>query len=91
MLVTEAKETALSKREFQTESIDLASFLVAAGYESAIYRNPGSTRAVFEFTETDDLHQSIISYERGAALPAKKLLNCRSWLFREASRICREG
>jgi hypothetical protein len=79
-----------SQRVFETESIDLAAYLATAGYEATICRNPTGRRAVFMFLESDELHQAIVNYERGAVLPAKKLLNVRSWLFREASRVCRE-
>ena len=80
----------MSPREFSTESIDLAAFLMTAGHDPAVYRNPDSPRAVFVFDEDGKLHEAIVAYERGAALPAKKLLNARSYLFREASRVCRE-
>lgn len=79
----------VSSREFQTESIDLASFLAVAGHVPSVYRNPASNRAIFEFAETSSLHRAILDYERGASLPAKRLLNARSWLFREASRVMR--
>lgn len=75
---------------FTTESIDLAAYLAAAGYDPSISRNPDGTRAVFGFEVSEGLQQAIIEYEQGAALPAKRLLNRRSWLFREASRIVRE-
>lgn len=74
---------------FTTESIDLSAYLAAAGFEPSISRNPEGTRAVFAFEVAEGLHQAIIEYEQGAALPAKRLLNRRSWLFREASRIVR--
>jgi hypothetical protein len=80
-----------SQRVFQTESIDLTSFLATAGFQPTIYRASTGNRAVFEFLETEELQQAIVAYERGASLPAKRLLNARSWLFREASRVCREG
>jgi hypothetical protein len=80
-----------SRVEFITESIDLASFLATAGYSPTIFPNPTGTRAVFCFIETDRLHQEIVNFERGASLPAKKLLNIRSRLFREASMAVREG
>ncbi|GFE57741.1 hypothetical protein [Geobacter sp. AOG1] len=80
-----------SQREFQTESIDLASFLVTADFNVEVLRQIGSHRAVFSFADSDALRDAIIAYERGASLPAKRLLNCRSWLFREASRVVREG
>lgn len=75
---------------FTTESIDLAAYLAAAGYEPSISRNTEGTRAVFAFEVSGGLQQAIIAYEQGAALPAKRLLNRRSWLFREASRAARE-
>jgi hypothetical protein len=79
-----------SLRVFATESIDLASFLVIAGFKPTIYRSLSGNRAVFEFAESNEIHQAIVNYERGASLPAKRLLNARSLLFREASRVCRE-
>lgn len=71
----------------ELQSIDLAAFLVTAGHEVSIYRDATGRRAVFSFPEDGNLHQAIVAYERGASLPAKRLLNVRSWLFREASRI----
>jgi hypothetical protein len=80
-----------SQRVFETESIDLAAYLAAAGHEATILRNLTGKRAVFEFAETEELQKAVINYERGATLPAKRLLNTRSWLFREASHVVREG
>lgn len=79
-----------SQRVFETESIDLASFLVTALHEVNVLVATGGRRAMFEFSDTDELREAIIAYERGATLPAKKLLNTRSYLFREASRVVRE-
>jgi len=79
-----------SKRVFRTESIDLAAFLTTAGHLPKIIRNPSGNRAVFVFVETPELRSDVLDYERGATLPGKRLLNVRSWLFREASRVCRE-
>lgn len=81
-----------SSREsiFQTESIDLSAYLAAAGYEPTIFCPPGGTRAIFSFQESDNLLRAVIDYEQSAPLPAKRLLNARSWLFREASRVVRE-
>ena len=76
---------------FRTESLDLAAFLVTAGHEPHIFRNPHERRAIFEFTETDDLLRAIINYESGSSLPAKRLLNIRSRLFREASQVVKGG
>lgn len=81
----------MSERTFETENIDLSSYLVTAGYQPAILRKVGSNRAVFCFPETADLLHTIVEYERGAALPAKRLLHTRSYLFREAGRVVREG
>lgn len=80
-----------SQRVLKIYNINLAAFLATAGHEPSIYSRPFSRRVVFEFIETDNLHEAIIEYERGAALPAKKLLNARNWLFREASRAVREA
>ena len=80
-----------STRVFRTESIDLAAFLTSAGHETTIRRAPDSLRALFEFTETEALHQAIVSYEGGAQQPAKRLLNIRSRLYREASQVVRGG
>jgi hypothetical protein len=83
--------TMTSQRVFEIESIDLAAFLATAGHEPKIYRNVTGKRAVFSFKEDAKLHEAIVAYERGASLPAKRLLNSRSWLFREASRVVKEG
>lgn len=79
-----------SQRVFETESIDLSSFLATAGFQPSICHASTGNRAVFEFSETEELQRAVVNYERGASLPAKRLLNVRSWLFREASRVCRE-
>jgi hypothetical protein len=78
-----------SLRVFEIESIDLASFLATAGHEVTVYCKPTCKRAVFSFKEDANLHTAIVAYERGASLPAKRLLNARSWLFREASSVVR--
>lgn len=80
-----------SERVFRTESIDLAAFLVTAGHEPHIFRNPHERRAIFEFAETDNLLKAIVGYEGGSTLPAKRLLNVRSRLFREASQVVKGG
>jgi len=76
-----------SKRVFETDSIDLASYLTAAGGAPTIERGVDSNRALFTFIEPAALLTAIIDYERGALLPAKRLLNARSWLYREASNV----
>jgi len=80
-----------SERVFETDSIDLASFLATAGVNPTIEKVVGSNRALFTFTQTPELLAEIIDYERGAALPAKRLLNVRSWLYREASNVVKRG
>ncbi len=80
-----------STRVFRTESIDLAAFLSTAGHELTISCAPDSRRALFEFIETEALHHAIVSYEGGAQQPAKRLLNIRSRLYREASQVVRGG
>jgi len=79
-----------SLRVFETESIDLAAFITTAGFLPTVYRQESGKRAIFEFINSQELIQAIIAYERGAALPAKRLLNTRSWLFREAGRVVRD-
>lgn len=54
-----------SQRVFETESIDLAAYLATAGHKAIIRRNPTAKRAVFEFTESDELHKAVVNYERG--------------------------
>jgi len=80
-----------SQRVFETESIDLAAYLAATGVNPAFERVVGSNRALFTFPETQELLAAVVDYERGAALPAKRLLNVRSWLYREASNIVKRG
>jgi len=81
----------MSTKVFQTESLDLAAYLVTAGFEPDIVRAPIEKRAIFEFTETEELRLAIVSYEGGASLPAKRLLNIRSRLYREASQAVKGG
>ncbi|GLI37754.1 hypothetical protein GHYDROH2_12550 [Geobacter hydrogenophilus] len=78
-----------SSRVFTTESIDLAAFLVATMHEVTVLLAAGGRRVLFEFSDTEELRNAIISYELNAILPAKRLLNSRSYLFREASRVVR--
>lgn len=80
-----------SQRVFETDSIDLASFLAAYGANPTIEQAPGGKRALFTFIETPDLLAAVIGYETGAVLPAKRLLNVRSWLYREASNVVKRG
>ena len=81
----------ISTRVFSTESIDLAAYLTSAGHELTVSCAPDSRRALFQFAETEALHQAIVSYEGGAQQPAKRLLNIRSRLYREASQVVRGG
>ena len=80
-----------SQRVFETESIDLAAYLVTAGYVVATTLNPGDHRATFQIEETPNLYCDIVGYESGMTAPAKRLLNVRSRLFREASAVVRSG
>lgn len=82
---------ATSERVFETDSIDLASFLTANGAPPVVGRVEGGKRALFTFNESPELLMAVIEYERGAALPAKRLLNVRSWLYREASNVVKRG
>lgn len=79
------------QRVFETDSIDLASFLVAHGAHPTIEQAPCGKRALFTFSETTELLAAVIGYETGAALPAKRLLNVRSWLYRQASDVVKRN
>jgi hypothetical protein len=81
----------MSNKVFRTESLDLAAYLVTAGFVPEIVRAEDLRRALFEFKETEELRQSIVSYEGGASLPARRLLNVRSRLYREASQVVKGG
>lgn len=77
---------------FTTENLDLAAFLICMGYSMNILRPTCGTRALFEFVTSSGLVQAIINYESGSPTPAKRLLNTRSRLYREASNVVkREG
>jgi len=75
-----------SQRVFQTTSIDTAANLTALGFTSAVLPGPDN-RAIFEFQDSEELRAAIIDYERGGF--AKRLLNTRSRLYREASEVMR--
>ncbi|HTP65497.1 MAG TPA: DUF5659 domain-containing protein [Geobacteraceae bacterium] len=81
----------MSSKVFRTESLDLAAYLVTAGFLPEIVRAEDLRRALFEFKETEELRQAIVSYEGGASLPARRLLNVRSRLYREASQVVKGG
>jgi len=81
----------MSTKVFRAESLDLAAYLVTAGFEPDIVRSSSERRAIFEFQETEDLRTAIVAYEGGASLPARRLLNMRSRLYRDASRIVKGG
>ena len=80
-----------SPRAYRTTSIDLASFMAAIGYTVHVSRVQGETRATFEVEQTDTLFSDIAGYESGATAPAKRLLNVRSRLFREATAVTKGG
>ena len=81
----------MSSKVFRTESLDLAAYLVTASFVPEIVRAEDLRRALFEFKETEELRQAIVSYEGGASLPARRLLNVRSRLYREASQVVKGG
>ena len=81
----------MSSKVFRTESLDLAAYLVTAGFVPEIVRAEDLRRALFEFKETEELRQAIVNYEGGASLPARRLLNVRSRLYREASQVVKGG
>lgn len=75
---------------FETSDINLAAFLAVNHNVSTLYSTQAG-KAVFDFADTPQLHDSIIAYERGAALPAKALLLTRTRLYHEASRASGRG
>ncbi len=78
------------ERVYKTTSIDLATFLAVLAYiVTATKPSDGDNRAVFEIEQKPELFQDIAAYESGATAPAKRLLNIRSRLFREASAVVR--
>ncbi len=81
----------MSNKVFRTESLDLAAYLVTAGFQPELIRDSDQKRAIFTFIETEELRQAIVNYEGGASLPARRLLNVRSRLYREASQVVKGG
>lgn len=77
---------------FETDNINLAAFLVTAGYPTNTLYSPTAGKALFDFADTLQLRNAIIAYESGsAALPAKALLLTRTRLYHEASRVSGRG
>lgn len=74
---------------FETDSVDIASYLITLGHEATIAPQHGSRRAVFKFTATNELYKAISEFTIGFPVPANRLLNTRNWLFRRASEIGR--
>jgi len=60
-------------RVFRTESLDLAAYLVTAAFEPNIVRSQTEKRTTFQFTETEELRQSIINYKSGESFPVRRL------------------
>jgi len=79
------------RASYKTTSLDLTSYLAAIGYAVNVTGTPGEYRATFEITQTPRLFSDIAEYESNGTAPAKKLLNIRSRLFREASEIHKRG
>lgn len=50
----------MSNRVFRTESLDLAAYLVTAGFQPEIVRAEELRRAIFEFRETEELRHAIV-------------------------------
>lgn len=74
-----------SSVKYKTDSIDLSAYLIFRNYQINV--TGGDHRAVFEVEQKPELFQDIAAYESGATAPAKRLLNIRSRLFREASAV----
>lgn len=81
-----------SPRVYTTPSLDLCAFLVVLrDYQYSVTLDPGENRASFNIEYSPRLFEDIADYEAGGAVPAKRLLNARSRLFREASAVVRGG
>lgn len=77
------------QRVYKTDSIDLTTYLSTKGYSVNVTCQPGDTRATFEVEQKPSLFTDIADYESGGTAPAKKLLNSRSYLYRQASAVVR--
>ena len=76
---------------FETDNINLAAFLVTAGFPANTLYSATAGKAIFNFADVLPLRDAVIAYERGAALPAKALLLTRTRLYHEASRVSGKG
>lgn len=76
---------------FETSDINLAAYLITAGFQVEILYSPNKGKSIFEFHETRQLRNAIIAFERGAVVCAKSLLLTRTHLYHEASRIAVRG
>ena len=76
---------------YETESIDVAAYLVTLGHEMIVVPQHGTRRATFRFPANNELYRSIADFTSGHEAPARHLLNVRSWLYRRASEIGKGG
>ena len=75
---------------FETSEINLAAYLATTFSLNILYA-PDEGKALFDFADTPQLRDAIISYERGAQRPAKALLLTRTRLYHEASKVAARG
>ena len=74
--------------DYRTTSIDLASYCLAQGFTVDVLYEGGRC-ATFEIENLPELHMTIADYNQGGF--AKRLLNARSRLYREASTVMNRG
>ena len=67
----------MSNQVFRTESLDLAAYLVTAGFEPDIIRAHDLRRAIFAFTETEELTPGNRQLRRGSIPSGKTASQCQ--------------
>lgn len=85
--------TTSSVFQMSTREINHAAIVKAAGYLVEVVRQAGSRRAVFYFPDCPHTRELLEKFDRREVipLPAKSILNARTELYFEASRIVREA
>jgi len=73
---------------YPTFSIDLSAYCRAQGF-IVVATNEGGKFATFKIENLPELHMTIADYNQGGF--AKRLLNARSSLYREASEVMKRG
>lgn len=79
--------------QMSSREINHGAIAKAAGYQVEVVRMAGGTRAVFYFPDNPHIRELLEKYDRREIvnLPAKSILNARTELYHEATRVCREA